>query len=89
MPEANDPGNKRLHTWSAGAPHTVTMDFLISPTDHTNGEGAIHHNEFDLVATVTREYIFQIGGDPWIPEPARRVRAKKKGRGGLMPHRDL
>ena len=29
--------------------------------------------------------IFQLGGDSWIPEPARRKRAKMKGRGGLMP----
>ena len=29
--------------------------------------------------------IFQFGGDSWIPEPARRKRAKVKGRGGLMP----
>ena len=28
---------------------------------------------------------FQLGGDTWIPGPARKTRAKKKGRGGLMP----
>ena len=28
---------------------------------------------------------FQFGGDTWIPGPARRTRAKEKGRGGLMP----
>ena len=31
-----------------------------------------------------RENIFQLGGDSWIPDPARRKRAKEKGRGGLM-----
>ena len=29
------------------------------------------------------EVLFQLGGDLWIPEPARRKRAKGKGRGGL------
>ena len=29
------------------------------------------------------EVLFQLGGDSWIPEPARRKRAKGKGRGGL------
>ena len=28
---------------------------------------------------------FQLGGDTWIPGPARRKQAKEKGRGGLMP----
>ena len=167
-PDVNAQGNKRLQAWTTGTPDTVTVDFLIPPSDETDEGGAILHIGSDLAAIVTpglelafkdrcwkessgstptgasatrsfpgcepgvftvlkvlalgnraenkdaydlfycRKPVihmrmksrpshqengpapvgsgannFQFGGDSWIPEPARRKRAKVKGRGGL------
>ena len=169
-PDVNAQGNKRLQAWTTGTPDTVTLDFLIPPSDETDEGGAILHIGSDLAAIVapglelafkdrnwkessgstptgawaTRGFpvydpgvftvlkapalgnraenkdaydlfycrkpvihmriksrpsdqengpapegpggnIFQLGRDSWIPEPARRKRAKVKGRGGMMP----
>ena len=52
-PEVNEQGNKRLQTWTAGAPHPVTVDFLIPPIKETDEGGVLRHFESDLAAIVT------------------------------------
>ena len=52
-PEVNDQGNRRLQTWTAGAPHPVTVDFLIPPIEMNSRGGTLRHFESDLAAIVT------------------------------------
>jgi len=52
-PAINDQGNRRLQTWTAGAPHRVTVDFLIPPVKDTDKGGELHHFESDLAAIIT------------------------------------
>lgn len=52
-PAINDQGNRRLQTWTAGAPHRVTVDFLIPPVKATDKGGELHHLESDLAAIIT------------------------------------
>ena len=52
-PDVNEQGNKRWQTWIVHTPHPVRVDFLIPPTDETEGGGALLHIEPDLAAIVT------------------------------------
>ena len=52
-PTINDQGNRRLQTWTAGAPHRVTVDFLIPPVKDTDKGGELHRFESDLAAIIT------------------------------------
>ena len=52
-PEVNDQGNRRLQTWTVGAPHPVTVDFLIPPIEERDKGGALRHFESDLAAIIT------------------------------------
>ena len=52
-PEVNDQGNRRLQTWTVGAPHPVTVDFLIPPTEERDEGSTLLHIESDLAAIVT------------------------------------
>ena len=52
-PQVNDQGNRRFQTWTGGAPHPVTVDFLIPPTEQVHQGGALLHIESDLAAIVT------------------------------------
>ena len=52
-PGVNDQANRTLQTWTAGAPHPVTVDFLIPPTDESDKGGSLLHIESDLAAIVT------------------------------------
>ena len=52
-PVVNDQANRTLQTWTAGAPHSVTVDFLIPPTVEADKGGSLLHIESDLAAVVT------------------------------------
>ena len=52
-PEVNAQGNRRLQTWTDGAPHPVAVDFLIPPIEETDEGGRLRRLESDLAAIVT------------------------------------
>ena len=52
-PDVNEKGNERLQTWVLHTSHSVTVDFLIPPTDERDIGGTRHHLEADLAAIVT------------------------------------
>ena len=52
-PAVNDQGNRRLQTWTDGAPHPVAVDFLISPIEETDEGGRLRRLESNLAAMIT------------------------------------
>lgn len=49
----NEAGNLKLQTWIAPGPHSVTVDFLVPPTENAAAGGTVHHFEADFAAIVT------------------------------------
>ena len=49
----NEAGNLKLQTWIAPGPYSVTVDFLVPPTEDAAAGGTIHHFESDFAAIVT------------------------------------
>ena len=52
-PDVNDQGNQTLQRWTAGPPQPVTVDFLIPPSEDSDGGNRIRHIESDLAAITT------------------------------------